>query len=94
MKSWTFIPFAAVQPILPHLRLITVGLLASSALMIFVRLSLIKFLVLLGLLINLFVSYNPTKRVPKFSNTAFWQDLAIIGGIVYLIGADVGKPHV
>ena len=27
-------------------------------------------------------------------NQAFWQDVAIIGGIIYLIGADVARPQV
>ncbi len=38
--------------------------------------------------------YNPFKKVPGLSNTDFWQDVAIIGGIIYLMGADVGKRTV
>ena len=68
--------------------------MAISLLMVFFRFSFIKFLVLVGLIINVFVVYNPLKKVPSLSHIDFWQDVAIIGGILYLVGADIGRPAV
>ena len=50
--------------ILPYVRLAVVGLLGLSALMVVVRSSLIKLLVLTGLVLNLIIVYNPIKKVP------------------------------
>lgn len=94
IKSWSHLPYQTLLPFLPHLRYLTCGLLTLSALMVFTRITLIKFLVLVGLIINLFVVYNPLKKLPGFNHNDFWQDIAIIGGVIYLMGADVGKPVV
>lgn len=83
---------SVAEPLIQNLRMIVVGLLFSSALMIAVRWCIVKFLVLLGLVINLLVMWDPITKCPGLKNTGFWQDVAIIGGIVYLMGADVCTP--
>lgn len=94
VKSSQNLNYQSIAYLIPHIRLLTCGLLVLSALMVFFKYSLIKFFVLLGLIINLIVIYNPFKKIPGLSNTGFWQEVAIIGGIIYLMGADVGKPVV
>lgn len=88
LKSCDYIPADIQAHIKQHLRLVVVGLLASSALMVFVRSCLIKFAVFLGL-VTLFVLRNwPFTGIPSFKDQAFWESLAILGGIMYLMGAE------
>ena len=72
--------------------MIIVALLASSVLMLAIQAPFVKILVLLGLIAHLFVMFNPTHKVPGLKSHGFWQELAIIGGVIYLMGADVARP--
>lgn len=84
------IPADIQQHIKAHLRLVVVGLLAFSGLMVFVRSCFVKVPVLLGLLIVFLVRYYPL-AVPNFTtfkDRPYWELVAIIGGVIYLMGAD------
>lgn len=69
-----------------------VGLLGFSALLPFTRSCLVKILVLLGFLILSYVRHFPVVGIPALTNHAFFETLAVIGGLVYLIGADQTAP--
>ena len=71
------------------MRFVVAGLLGASVLMVVSRATIFKVSVLLGLLAILFIKHHPIKKIPGFDNVPFWEHIAIIGGIVYLIGADV-----
>jgi hypothetical protein len=75
-----------------YLRLVLVGLLASSALTLICRCWSLKLPVFLGLSILLWVEHHEVfRRVPTLAlleNTAFWHSLGVIGAIIYLIGAE------
>ena len=86
--STNAIPSETKPLLLQHLRLVVVGLLACSALMVVVRSFLIKLFVLTGLVILLLVPNHPLSKVPSFHDHAFWESLAIIGGVIYLMGAE------
>ena len=88
LKSCDFIPSDIQAHIKDHLRLVVVGLLGCSALMVLLKSCLVKLPVLLGL-VTLFVLKNaPFTSIPTFKDHAFWESLAVIGGIVYLMGAE------
>lgn len=74
-----------------YYRLATIGLFFLSALMIFKKWVILKVFPLIGLLLNLMIVFHPINKVPSFSKTDFWQHIAVIGGIIYLMGADVYK---
>lgn len=71
-----------------HLRLAVVVMLGFSALAILVRSCLVKIPVLLGLATLFIVRYYPITTVPSFKDHAFWELVATIGGVIYLMGAD------
>ena len=77
-----------------HLRLVVVGLLASSALMLALRCWCLKLLTLLGLGLLLWVEHHESfRRVPSLAlleNTALWHSLGLVGVVVYLLGAECG----
>ena len=75
-----------------HLRIIVIGLLGFSGFMVLSRNSFIKFLVLLGYLILSYSHQFPITQVPPLSDNAFYENLVIIGGIIYLMGADRPLP--
>ena len=76
-----------------HLRFVIVGLLASSALMVISRAIFFKMLVLMGLISLLVIKHFPIKKLPPFDNVQFWEAVAIVGGIVYLMGADAERKE-
>lgn len=71
-----------------HARLAVVCLLSSSALMLVFRWCIVKVFVLLGLLTILYIEHQPFTKVPCVGCQAFWQKVAVIGGIIYLMGRD------
>ena len=71
-----------------------VGLLGCSALMVVTRTMFFKLLVLIGLVALTMVKHHPIKKVPHFDNIPFWEAVAIIGGMVYLMGADVNHQGI
>lgn len=84
---------AHVKPLIQqHLRMVVVGLLGLSALMVAVRASFIKILVVIGYVTLVYVRFYPLKQLPPLSDTAFYENVAIIGGLIYLIGADRSPP--
>ena len=72
-----------------YLRYVIVGLLSMSALMVVSRSIIFKFFLLLGLVSLLFIKHYPIKHLPRLDNIQFWEAIAIIGGIIYLMGADI-----
>lgn len=74
--------------------MIVVGLLGLSALMVLIRNSFIKILVLIGYLTLLYVRHYPLKQLPPLSDVGFYENVAIVGGLIYLIGADQTTPRV
>lgn len=88
LSTLSFIPADIKLHIVAHLRLVVVGFLGCSAIMVISRSCFWKTLVLLGLVIVMLVNYYPIKKVPSFTDTKFWESLAIIGGIIYLMGAE------
>ena len=73
---------------LEHGRMAVVGMLGCSALMVLVRSSLIKLLVILGMGISIWVNNQPFNAIPSFKDYRFWESLAILGGLIYLMGAE------
>lgn len=88
LKSCDCIPANIKSHLQEHLRFIVVGLLGCSALMVIIRSSIFKFLVILGLTIIILVDNNPLRQIPTLKDHHFWQSLAILGGMIYLLGAE------
>lgn len=88
LTSCDCIPAEIQTHLRQHLRLVVVAFLGFSGLMVLVRSCLVKIPVLLGLVTLLLVKYWPITAVPSYKDQPFWQLLATIGGIVYLMGAD------
>ena len=88
LSSCNCIPAEIQAHIREHLRMVVVGLLSCSILMVFLRSCFIKFLVLLGLGTLLYVRHHPLTQIPSFKDQLFWESLAVIGGIIYLMGAE------
>lgn len=87
LKSCDCIPADIQAHLKEYLRLVVVGLLGFSSLMVLFKSALLKLPVLLGL-VTLFVVRNyPFTTVPGFKDHAFWESLSVIGGIIYLMGA-------
>lgn len=91
LHSCHCIPAEIQGHIKAHLRLVVVGLLGFSALMVLIRSCFVKVPVLLGLLIVFLVRHYPLTAVPSYKDHAFWELVATIGGIIYLMGADSSK---
>jgi len=87
-KSCNWFPAETTALILQNLRLVVVGLLASSALMVLFKTAFFKFTVFLGLALTFYIRHWPITAIPSFKDHAFWEQLAIIGGIIYLMGAE------
>lgn len=75
-----------------HLRLVVVGLLGSSILMLVSRCWLLKLPTLLGLGLLLWVEHHQVFRaIPTLAlleNTGLWHSLGLLGVVVYLLGAE------
>ena len=73
-----------------------VGLLASSVLMVVTRLTIVKLLPFLGFLVLSYVRHYPLKQLPAAHDYEFFQTVAILGGLLYLFGADraAGNPKI
>ena len=84
------IPAEIQEHIKAHLRLVVVAFLGFSGLMVLFKSSLLKVPVLLGLLILFLVRHYPLTAVPSFKDHSFWELVATIGGIIYLMGAEGG----
>lgn len=88
LKSCDMIPADIQAHIKEHLRLVVVGLLAFSGLMVLFKSCWLKVPVFLGLVINFGLQHYPLKAVPSYKDQEFWGGLAIIGGVLYLMGAE------
>lgn len=75
-----------------HLRLVIVGLLGSSILMVISRCWLLKLPTLLGLGLLLWVEHHQVFRtIPTLAlleNTGLWHSLGLLGVVIYLLGAE------
>lgn len=92
LSSCDCIPADIQAQIKEHLRLVVVGLLGCSALMVIIRSSFFKLLVILGLGILIWVNNHPLRQIPTFKDYRFWESLAILGGVIYLMGAEAHAP--
>ena len=75
-----------------HLRMVIVGLLGSSALLLIIKHWFFKLPVFIGLSLLLWIEQHEVfKKVPTLAileNTALWHSLGVIGVIIYLLGAE------
>lgn len=94
LGSCDCLPPNVVSILKQHLRMAVVVLLGFSGLMVVTRNTFIKFLVLLGYLIFSYVRHYPITQIPPLTDHSFYENLAIIGGIIYLMGADCSSPRV
>ena len=88
LASCNCIPLELQTHIRDHLRQIVAGLLCCSILAAFVNSRFLKCLVLLGLVTLMLVRYHHVKSLPSFTDHTFWQCLTVIGGMIYLLGAE------
>ena len=91
LSSCDCIPADIQAQLKEHLRMVVVGLLGCSALMIVIRSSFFKLLVILGLGILIWVNHHPLRQIPSFKEYRFWESLAILGGVIYLMGAEANS---
>lgn len=91
LSSCDCIPADIKVHVKEHLRMAIVGLLGCSALMVVIRASFIKILVILGLVSWMYVSHAPLTQIPSFKDAKFWESLAILGGVIYLLGAESSR---
>lgn len=79
-----------------YLRFVVVGLLFSSVLMAVTKFCIFKVTVLLGLLVILWTeNHQLCKTTPSLNllaNQELWELVAVIGGVIYLMGAECSKP--
>ena len=88
LKSCHIIPAEIQAHLKAHLRLVVVALLGFSGLMVFFRTAILKIPVLLGLLALLYLRHFPLTAIPSYKDHAFWELVATIGGVIFLLGAD------
>ena len=63
----------------------------SSLLILVSKSTLSKIIVLVGLLALLITKYDVFHKIPAYKERPFWQLLALIGGVVYLMGIERGE---
>lgn len=90
LETCNCIPDHIAGHILEHGRLVIVGLLASSGLMILFRCWFFKLLPLLALSVLLYIEHQPFTKIPCIGCTRLWERVAVIGALVYLMGSDCG----
>lgn len=88
VHSCSSIPSDIQEHIKTHLRCVVAVFLGFSALMVVARSCWLKVPVLLGLITVFFVRHWPITAVPSFKDLPFWELVATIGGIIYLMGAE------
>ena len=90
LEACKCIPPEIASHILQHGRLVVVGLLGSSVLMVLFRCWFFKLLPLLALSALLYIEHQPFTKVPCIGCTRLWEKVAVIGAVIYLMGADCG----
>ena len=88
LEACNCIPAHIAAHILQHGRLLVVGLLASSVLMVLFRCWFFKLLPLLALSALLYIEHQPFTKVPCIGCTRLWEKVAVIGAVIYLMGSD------
>ena len=88
LSSCECMPVEVALHVQQYLRLVVIGLLASSVLMIISRSVLPKIFALLGVVVMFVIKNYPLGKLPSIDDTSFFQYLALVGGILYLLGAD------
>jgi hypothetical protein len=88
LTTCSCIPANISALILQHGRLVMVGLLGTSALMVVMRCWLIKVLVILALSAQLYLEHQPFNKIPNLNNIQLWTQVALIGGLIYIMGSD------
>ena len=69
-----------------YLHFATIGLLFASVLMILFQYSFVKIIPLIGVILQTYITYGPIKKIPDFTNVGFWQNVAIMGGLIFMMG--------
>jgi hypothetical protein len=90
LEACKCIPPQIAQHILQHGRLIIVGLLGSSILMVLLKCWVYKLLPIIALSTLLYIEHQPFTKIPCIGCTRLWEKVAVIGAIIYLMGADCG----
>jgi hypothetical protein len=93
LKSCHIIPAEIQAHLKVHLRLVVVALLGFSGLMVFFRTAILKIPVLLGLFTLFYLRHFPLTVIPSYRDHAFWELVATIGGVIFLLGADHCCSH-
>lgn len=93
LKSCHIIPAEIQAHLKVHLRLVVVALLGFSGLMVFFRTAILKIPVLLGLFTLFYLRHFPLTVIPSYRDHAFWELVATIGGVIFLLGADHCYSH-
>lgn len=88
LKSADFIPSEIQTHLKEYARLVVAGLLGFSVFTVIFRSALLKVPVILGLLSLLIVRHFPLNSLPCYRDQAFWQLVSVIGGYIYLLGAE------
>lgn len=92
LAAYNFITPEIQALVKQHLRLVVVGLLGSSILILVSRSWLLKLPTLLGLGLLLLVEHHQVFRtIPTLAlleNTGLWHSLGLLGVIIYLLGAE------
>lgn len=88
LEACKCIPDHIAGHILEHGRLAVVSLLGSSVLMVLMRCWFFKVLPLLGLSVLFYIEHQPFNKIPCIGCVRLWENLAVIGAIIYLMGAD------
>jgi hypothetical protein len=88
LSSCECMPVEVALHVQQHFRFVVIGLLASSVLMIISRSVLPKIFALLGVVAMFAIKNYPLGKLPSIDDISFYQSLALVGGILYLLGAD------
>lgn len=88
LRACDCIPADIKAHITEHGRLAVAALLSFSVLTLIARASILKIPVILGLISLLVVRHYPFTTVPQLKDQAFWELVGIIGGYIYLLGAE------
>lgn len=87
LVSCKTLPSNISSQLLTHGKHIMMALLGSSVLMLISKCWLFKVFVLLGLVAQFYLKHMPLKGFPTLENIDLWTQVALIGGIIYLMGA-------
>ena len=88
LKRHQFIPNDIATFLTAYLHIIIASLLFTSILLLISKSNLSKILIIIGLCGLLFSKYGLIFKIPSFKERTFWQIIAVIGGVLYLMGIE------